>query len=190
MRWVTRQYLHLDRVASPWLLLRFVDPEATFSYVPWGEETSAPSDAIPLALPGAELGPHDAKGSTFDKIVHKYGIQDPAVFRLGEVVSAGIAYVLKGFRPGPDDTTGQIAVGLLTFAEGVMLTNQDDDAILNASLPVYDALYANFRVRSLLETSGAKPAGDADGRGPSAMFEQWRGLYNEAPPRWLAKVAA
>lgn len=57
MKWVTRDYVHLDRVASPWLITRFVDPQAEFVFVPWGAEDQRAADAIPLALPGAELGP-------------------------------------------------------------------------------------------------------------------------------------
>ena len=59
MKWVTRDYVHLDRVACPWLIKRFIDKEAEFVFVPWGEESKRPADAIPFALPGAELGPHD-----------------------------------------------------------------------------------------------------------------------------------
>ncbi len=178
MKWVTREYVHLDRVASPWLIKRFVDRDAEFVFVPWLHQHRAPADAIPLALPGAELGPHDAAGTTFDKIVAKYAIADPAIARLARIIKAGVAYVLEGYRPGRDDTDGQTAVGLLAIAEGMMLTHQQDNAILDASFVVYDALYANFRTDALIESRGlAQPTGD-DGRGPSQHIEFRRGIYN------------
>src|ERR1700691_2338669 len=64
MKWVTRDFVHLDRVASPWLIKRFIDRDAVFVFVPWGAEERRPADAIPFALPGAEIGPHDQEGTT------------------------------------------------------------------------------------------------------------------------------
>jgi hypothetical protein len=180
MQWVTRQYLHLDRVATPWLITRFVDPQATFLYVPWKEEHLAPPGAIGFSLPGAELGPHDHTGTTFDKVMRKYKLDDAALAQLADVVRAGVAYVLEGYRPPANDTAGQTAVGLLAFAEGVFLTNQSDDAILAASFPVYDALYANFRVLELLKFAGQEMPDHSDGRGPSKKFEGLRQIYNES----------
>ncbi len=180
MQWVTRQYLHLDRVATPWLITRFVDAEATFVYVPWKEEHLAPAGAIAFSMPGAELSPHDHSGSTFDKVMRKYSISAPGLEQLAAVVRAGIAYVLEDFRPAPDDQIGQTAVGLLAFAEGVFLTNQSDDAILAASFPVYDALYANFRVLALMKAQGLAMPDHSDGRGPSKKFEGLRKIYNDA----------
>ena len=63
MKWVTRDFVHLDRVASPWLIKRFVDRDAEFVFVPWLEEDARPPDAVPLALPGGELSAHDAAGT-------------------------------------------------------------------------------------------------------------------------------
>ncbi|MES2414786.1 MAG: chromate resistance protein ChrB domain-containing protein [Pseudomonadota bacterium] len=179
MQWVTRQYLHLDRVATPWLITRFVDADASFAYVPWKEEHLAPAGATPFSMPGAELGPHDHSGTTFDKVMRKYKLDDPALVQLASVVRSGVAYVLEGYRPPPEDEIGQMAVGLLAFAEGVFLTNQSDDAILAASFPVYDALYANFRALALLKANGMAMPDHSDGRGPSKKFEGLRKLYNE-----------
>ncbi|MDB5686587.1 MAG: chromate resistance protein, partial [Rhizorhabdus sp.] len=61
MKWVSRDFVHFDRVVTPWLILRFVDPEAEFILVPWGKEDERPADAIPYAIPGVELGSHDAE---------------------------------------------------------------------------------------------------------------------------------
>jgi hypothetical protein len=79
MKWVTRDFVHLDRVASPWLIKRFIDRDAVFVFVPWAGEDAAPAVAVPFALPGAEIGPHDAEGSTFAKLLAKYQLDDPAL---------------------------------------------------------------------------------------------------------------
>lgn len=170
MKWVTRDYVHLDRVASPWLIRRFVDREATFVFVPWGEEHRRPPDAIPLALPGAELGPHDDKGTTFAKILVKYGLKDPALDRMARVIAKGVDYVLHDFRPDAGDTDGQVAVGLLAFAEGMLLLHTDDARILDASMLVYDALYQNFRAHALVAAQGLTIPAHA-GRGPTLPTE-------------------
>ncbi len=148
MKWVTRDFVHLDRVASPWLIKRFVDPEAAFVFVPWLKEEQRPADAVPLGLPGAELGPHDADGTTFEKIVRKYRLDDPAIARIGNIVRAGVDFVLHGFRPAPEDVDGQTAVGLvIARGEGLYLVHQTDDAILAASFGVYDALLRKLPYR-------------------------------------------
>ena len=157
MKWVTKDYVHMDRVASPWLIKRFIDPEAEFVFVPWGKEAERPADAIPFSIAGTEFGPHDADGTTFQKILKKYAINDPALERLGKVIAAGVAYVMHGYRPGADDHLGQVAVGLLAVSEGVMYSTASDPQILAAGFPLYDALYANFKVEALLQSRGLKP---------------------------------
>lgn len=178
MKWVTRDFVHLDRVACPWLIRRFIDKDAVFTFVPWGEESKRPADAIPFAIPGAELGPHDAQGTTFTKIVAKYGITDPSVAEISKVIHAGVEYVLHGYRPGPEDRHGQIAVGLLAVSEGVLLRQDTDNAIIEASLPVYDALYANFRAHQLLHKRGLKLP-DSAGRGPTLTTQFLRKLLKD-----------
>jgi hypothetical protein len=178
MKWVTRDYVHLDRVASPWLIKRFVDPDAEFVFVPWVHEGPLPDGATPFALAGHALGPHDAAGSTFKKIVVSYEIGDPAVARLAKVIQAGIDHFLHGFNPAPDDTNGQIGVALLTIADGMALVHQNDGAILEASFVLYDALYAQFRVEALIEAQGLEMPQPNAKLGPAPHFEFLRGVYN------------
>lgn len=166
MKWVTRDYVHLDRVATPWLIRRFVDADALFVFVPWGEEASRPADAIPFAIPGCELGPHDANGTTFDKVIAKYGLADPALASVADVIRSGVDIVLHGARPGADDAHGRIAWGLLALSEGMMLTHRGDDAVIEASLAIYDALYANFRAHHLV-AAGGKTIPPPDRLGPT-----------------------
>ena len=175
MKWVTRDFVHLDRVACPWLIKRFIDREAEFVFVPWGEESKRPADAKPFAIPGEPLGPHDAEGTTFSKLVKHYKIDDPSIAEIAKVIHAGVEYVLHGYRPDKDDRYGQIAVGLLAISEGVLLKNEDDNAIITASLPVYDALYANFRAHQVMKDRGLKLP-DSAGRGPTLTTQFLRGM--------------
>jgi hypothetical protein len=57
MKWATRDHVHMDRVASPWLIKRFIDPEAEFVFLPFGKEHPIPDDVIPFAIPGVKIGP-------------------------------------------------------------------------------------------------------------------------------------
>ncbi len=178
MQWVTRAYVHLDRVASPWLIVRFIDPDAQFCFVPWGEEWRRPTDAVAFALPGAEYGPHDANGTTFAKLRQGFRLADPALSTMEAVVTAGVNHVLHGYRPGPDDRLGQIAVGLLAIAEGMLLARRDDAIIIRDSLVFYDALYAQFRVEHALESEGLHAPGHGDGRGPTSKVDFLRGVLD------------
>jgi hypothetical protein len=173
--------VHLDRVACPWLIRRFVDPEAEFVFVPWDKQNELPVDAIPFAIAGAELGPHDEAGPTFQKILEKYELHDPALARISPVIKAGVAHVLHAYRPPAEDTDGQIAVGLLAVSEGMMLTHAGDQQILDASAAVYDALYANFRAHALMEDRGIS-APPATSRGPAEKTELLRALLRSPAP--------
>ena len=150
MKWVITEHVHFDRVASPWLIKRFVDRDAEFSFVPRGlrvdelSEDQLPKGAIPLAIPGGKLGPHDADGPLFVKILREYKLQDPALDLLGRVVTLGVEYVLHGYRPTIEDRYGQIAVGLLAFADGMSLFEESDQRRLDESYIIWDAVYALF----------------------------------------------
>ena len=87
MKWVTRQNASVDRIACPWLIKRFIDPEAEFLYVPAPEvKTVAERDgAIPYDVVGVELGHVDGRCS-FESILLKYGLQHPALARLAKIV--------------------------------------------------------------------------------------------------------
>ena len=101
--------------------------------------------------------------------------RDPAIAEIAQVIHAGVEYVLHDYRPGTDDRYGQIAVGLLAISEGVLLVNHTDNAIIEASLPVYDAMYANFRAHQLVKARKASiPA--AAGRGPTLQTQFLRNL--------------
>jgi len=140
MRWVTRSHVHVDRVACPWLIRRFVDSQAEFVFVARSRvaEVAKEQSAIPFDVPGVELGHHDGKCS-FEAILTKYGLSDPALQRLGRIVhSADIAADLR---------KDEIAPGLEAIATGFSLLIPDDLANLEAQFLVYDALYAWCRLQ-------------------------------------------
>ena len=135
MRWVTRHDAKVDRIACPWLIKRFVDPEAEFIYVPPDEvERVAKGGAIPFDVGGAELG-HQGDDCSFETIVKKYELRDPALALLARIVHGA-------------DVSGEVGVmpeapGLMAIAEGFSaLYGTRDHEKLAAESPVYDALYA------------------------------------------------
>src|SRR5215211_5597096 len=86
MKWITRSHVHVDRVACPWLILRFVDNEAEFLFVPKSQVDTvvAETGAIPFDAPGVELGHHEGRCS-FESIMLKYGLTDSALVRLAKI---------------------------------------------------------------------------------------------------------
>lgn len=135
MKWVTREHVKVDRVACPWLIRKFVDPPAEFVFVP-ADQVAAVAQregAIPFDFEGAELGHHDGRCS-FEAIVAKYGVTDPAVALLAQIVhGADVSEDLYG-RP---EAAGLKAIALGFGALGL----RDDHEILAREFIVYDALY-------------------------------------------------
>jgi hypothetical protein len=136
MKWITREKVKVDRVACPWLIRKFIDPQAEFIFVPADKvmEIAEREKAIPFDAPGVELGHHKGKCS-FEAIVAKYRIEDPAIKLLAQIVHS--ADVSKDSNLQPE------AAGLKAIAEGFgQLGLKDDHEILAKEFIVYDALYA------------------------------------------------
>ena len=136
MKWVTREHVKVDRVACPWLIKKFIDPDAEFLFVPSEQVMAVASKegAIPFDVAGVELGHHEGKCS-FEAIIEKYRLTDPALQLLARIVhGADVQHDLYG-RPE--------ALGLKAIAEGFrQLGLKDDHEILTQEFVVYDALYA------------------------------------------------
>jgi hypothetical protein len=139
MLWVTRSRVHLDRVASPWLVLRFVDRDAEFGFVEAGDPV--PHGAIGIGIAGAEFGPHDAAGSAFRKILTAYRVQDVALQRMADVVDLGIAIAIGAEGANLSGDLRRHAEALAAFSEAMVVLRRDDREILVDSVPYYDALY-------------------------------------------------
>ncbi len=136
MKWITRERVKVDRVACPWLIKKFIDPEAEFLFVPADQvdEIAKREGAIPYDVEGVELGHHNGKCS-FEAIVGKYKIHDPAIHLLAKIVHG--ADVTNDLYRTPE------AAGLKAIAEGYRhLELKDDHEILAKEFVVYDALYA------------------------------------------------
>jgi hypothetical protein len=136
MKWITREKVKVDRVACPWLIKKFVDPNAEFLFVPADKvmEIAKAQQAIPYDVPNAELG-HHGQECSFEAILKKYKLSDPALILLGKIVNgADTDNTLWNQPEGP---------GLEAIAEGFRhLGFKDDHAINAAEWIVYDALYA------------------------------------------------
>ena len=137
MKWITRARVKVDRVACPWLIKKFVDKDAEFTFVPAEQvqDEAAFLGAIPFDVPGAELG-HRNKECSFEAIMKKYNLfNDPALVLLARIVNgADTDNTLYSQPEGP---------GLSAVAEGFRhLGLADDHAINKAEWIVYDALYA------------------------------------------------
>jgi hypothetical protein len=139
MKWVTRERPKVDRVACPWLITRFVDPEAEFLYMAPEQvlEVARQQGAIPFDVPEVELGHHGDQCS-FDAIIAKYGLSDPAL--------AHLAPIVRGADTEANDLTPE-SRGLEAIAEGFRLAFADDQVLIAHEFPVYDALYAYCQQR-------------------------------------------
>ena len=139
MKWVTRSHVHVDRVACPWLITRFIDSDAEFLFVPKSEieRVVKVTGAIPFDAPGAELGHHEGRCS-FESIILKYELKEPGLLRLAKIVHA--ADVAEEIDTDP------IARGLEAIASGYSLRYPDDQENLAHQFEVYDALYSWCRM--------------------------------------------
>jgi len=139
MKWVTRQYVHVDRTACPWLIKRFVDPKAEFVFLPVEkiEEIVKKEKAIPYDAPNVELGHHGEKCS-FDSIVEKYRINDSAVLELAKIVRAADTDKME---------TVPEAAGLEAIMTGIGMAAKDDHEAIEKARPVYDAFYTNCKLK-------------------------------------------
>ena len=136
MRWVTREKVKVDRVACPWLIRRFIDPEAEFVFLPRDTDWSR-VDGIVYDTPDVELG-HHGENVSFDAILDKYGLNDPALRLLADIVRAADSH------PANPHAAGE---GLRWIAHGFSALGLSDHQILEREFIVYDALYAECQKR-------------------------------------------
>jgi hypothetical protein len=134
MKWITREKVKVDRVACPWLIRKFVDPQAEFIFVPAGQVVAKSRElgATPYDIEGCELGHHDEDVS-FNSILKNYNLTDPALMLLGEIVRAADSH------PSNPHPAGE---GLRWIAFGFSALGLSDHEILQREFIVYDALYA------------------------------------------------
>ena len=141
MKWITRSNVKVDRVACPWLIRRFVDPQAEFLFVPEERllDTARTEQATPFdatRLPEVRLN-HRGERCTFEAILEDYRLTDPALHRLGRIVRAAD---VKGQEHAAPE-----GLGLRALAEGFSQMGISDEERLARQFPVYDALYEYAR---------------------------------------------
>ena len=134
MKWVTRERPKIDRIACPWLVLRFIDAEAEFLYVPADQvlATAQATGATPYDIPGVAMS-HVGERCSFDAFMLKYQLTEPALDRLATIV--------RGADTSRLDLAPQSA-GLYAISLGLSRVLGDDHAMLQHGLVMYDALYA------------------------------------------------
>lgn len=132
--WVTRERPKIDRIACPWLIRRFIDPDAEFLFAPTEKvfETAEQRKAVPFDIPGASFS-HVGERCSFDAFIERFEIDDAGV--------AALAPIVRGADTDRHDLAPE-AAGLHAVSLGLGLTHEDDHALLEAGIIVYDALYA------------------------------------------------
>jgi len=140
MKWITRSHVHVDRVACPWLISRYIDSDAEFLFVPKSqvEKVAGETGAIPFDAPGVELG-HHGNHCSFETIIGHYELTDPALLRLAKIVHSADV--------GADFEVDPIAAGLEAIAVGYSVRFPDDLENIEMQFDVYDALLAWCRLQ-------------------------------------------
>lgn len=134
MKWVTREHPKIDRIACPWLVARFIDPDAEFFYVPAADVLKVAEDtgAIPYDIPGVEYG-HVGELCSFDAFIRIHQLADPALDEL--------ALIVRGADTARLDLAPQCA-GLLAHSLGLSALFPDDHEMLRHGMAMYDAYFA------------------------------------------------
>lgn len=139
MKWITRSHVHVDRVACPWLITRFIDSDAEFIFVPKSkiDQVARETGAIPFDAPGVELGHHEGRCS-FESLIEKYELKEPGLLRMARIIHAADI--------SEDNDKDPVARGLEAIATGFSLRFPEDLENLSHQFDVYDALYAWCRL--------------------------------------------
>ena len=132
-RWVTRARPKIDRIACPWLVRRFIDPRAEFFYVPTSEvfAFAEANHAVAYDIPGAPIE-HAGPLCSFDNFLRAFELTSPALERMAAIVRGADTDALS---------LAPQSAGLLAISLGFSKNIADDHAMLDAMMPVYDALY-------------------------------------------------
>ena len=133
-RWVTRERPKIDRIACPWAIRRFIDPDAVILYVPTERvfETAERERAVAFDIPGAPIS-HEGSLCSFDTLMRRFGLDDP--------VLAALAPIVRG-ADTDEHALAPEAAGLHAISIGLALNHDDDHTLLAQGMTIYDALYA------------------------------------------------
>ena len=174
MKWITRERPKIDRIACPWLIKRFIDPEAEIIYVPFPDVVSHAQrlNAIPFDIPGVEYTHYQGQ-CTFDYFLKKHRLTDPALDR--------IAAIVRGADTDRHDFAPQ-AAGLEAIFSGLVHNIKDDHELLHFGLTIYDGLYSWAKDLYHLKHTQAGPA-------EQMLLELFNKYINKkgnpTPPDWV-----
>jgi len=134
MKWITREKPKIDRIACPWLFLRFIDPAAEFYFVPFGQvaERARALQATPFDVPETEFTHYEDR-CTFDYFLLKYNLQDPALHLMAPIVRGADT---------DDHSLASQSAGLWAISAGLAYNTPNDEELLQKGLLIYDALYS------------------------------------------------
>lgn len=134
MKWITRERPKIDRIACPWLINRFIDPDAEIVYVPFENvlTTAQQTGAIPFDIPGVEYT-HYGSECSFDFFLRKHKLTDPALQTM--------AIIIRGADTDHHEYAAQ-AAGLWAISAGLAYNEHDDQRLLEIGMLVYDGLYS------------------------------------------------
>jgi hypothetical protein len=144
MKWITRSHVHVDRVACPWLITRFIDSDAEFLFIPKSKvlEIAEKEGAIAFDTPGADLHHRDDL-CTFDVIIKEYELTDKPLLRMAKIINAADTNRLEN---------DPLAAGFEAIAVGYSIRFPNDLENIVAQFEVYDALYAWCRLEVAKES--------------------------------------
>ncbi len=134
MKWVTWEQVGVDRMGCAWLILRFIDPQAEFQFIPVSQ-TPLPEGYEPFDIPGVRLT-HRRGHCTFHTMLHEYGLHDPILQRIGRIIDE--ADVVQ------EVTVEPVATGLDFLCQGIRRISPDDQTALERGRMLYEALYAQL----------------------------------------------
>ncbi|SRR6266496_4458842 len=135
MKWVTWQNIGVDRMASAWLIGRWIDPKAEFTFIPFGEKAS-PKDGEPFDIPGERFSHHGGH-CTFYAILHEHRIDDPVLARVAQIVDEADEIHEILIEPA--------AQGLDLICRGLRQISKDDFEAMERGNLIYEALYAQLK---------------------------------------------
>ena len=143
MKWITREFVHVDRTACPWLIKKFIDPEAQFIFAPTEKiaEIAKTQGATPFDAPGVKLGHKDVKCS-FETIIEEYKLEDPVLPELAKIVHSADTR---------DTELAPEGIGLSAIMTGARYNVKDDFEAVEKATYAYNALYTYCRLKLLRE---------------------------------------
>jgi len=143
VKWVTREFVHVDRTACPWLIKKFIDPQAQFIFVPTEKiaEIAKTQGATPFDAPGVKLGHRNGKCS-FETIIEEYKLEDPVLHELAKIVHSADTR---------DTELAPEGIGLSAIMTGARYNLKDDFEAVEKATYVYNALYTYCRLKLLRE---------------------------------------